>query len=267
MKFVFQVIKEQLTYFHLIFRLATYEIKSTYQMHYLGIIWQFLNPAIQIIAYWFVFGIGIRGGEPVGDTPFFVWLLIGIIPWFFISSSITQGANSVFAKVNLVSKMKFPVSVLPTITIVKNSYNFAMLTVILIVVLLVYSVNPGIYILQLPYYLFALYVFLFSTTLLCSTISVLVRDFQTAINSIMRMLFFLTPILWDSSKLSERLLAILKLNPFYYLIDGFRNTVLRGVWFYEDIGLTLYFWGVTLLFLFIGSYIHLKFRKKFVDYL
>ncbi|WEG13305.1 ABC transporter permease [Pullulanibacillus sp. KACC 23026] len=267
MKFVLQVIKEQLMSLHLIFRLAGYEIKSTYQMHYLGIVWQFLNPAIQICAYWFVFGLGIRGGEPIGGDPFFVWLIVGIIPWFFISSSITQGSNSVYSKVGLVSKMNFPISVLPSITIAKNFYNFLMLSVVVAIILFGFHLNPGIYLIELPYYIFATVFFLFSLTILTSTISVLVRDFQTAINSVIRLLMFLTPIMWDSHKLSGSLYNILRLNPLFYLVDGFRNCLLRHKWFFEDPRLTLYFWCFTLLVLFTGAFMHLKFRDKFVDYL
>lgn len=267
MGFVTQVLKEQYTYFHLILRMATYDVKSTYSMHYLGVIWQILNPAVQIAAYWFVFGIGIRGGEPVGDVPFFVWLVVGLIPWFFISASVTQGSDSVYKKINLVSKMKFPVSVLPTITIVKNSYNFFALLGILFLIVYANGINPGWYLLQLPYYLFATFAFLFAATILCSTISVIVRDFQTAVNSFMRMFFFLTPVLWDASSLDSHLLAALKLNPFYYLVDGFRNTLIRDTWFFEDLALTFYFWSFTLLILFVGVFMHLKFRNKFVDYL
>jgi teichoic acid transport system permease protein len=267
MKFVFQVIKEQFQYGQLIFRLAGYDIKSTYQMHYLGAIWQFLNPAIQVLAYWFVFGIGIRGGAPVEGVPFFMWLLVGLIPWFFISSSISKGSNSIYSKVNLASKMKFPVSVLPTITIMKNAYNFFILYMVVYLIVYVNGIHSGVYLLQLPYYLFSLFVFLFSLTLLSASISVMVRDFHTAVSSLMRMFFFLTPILWDASRLADHLLNLLKLNPFYYLVEGFRNTFFANGWFYEDLKLTIYFWSITLLILFVGAFIHVKFRNKFVDYL
>ncbi len=267
MGFVIKIIMEQLTNIHLILRIATYEMKSSHQMHYLGFLWQIVNPTIQIIAYWFVFGMGIRGGKPVGDVPFFVWLIIGLIPWFFISPSITQGSNSVFAKINLVSKMKFPISVLPTITIVKNTIEFFYMSLFLIVILIINDINPGIYLLQIPYYIIALFIFLFSATLLFSTISVIIRDFDPLLNSIMRMLFFVTPILWVPSNLPSHILNFLKLNPFYYLIEGFRNTLLNGVWFFDEMGLTIYFWSITLLLLFLGAFMHYKFRKKFVDYL
>src|SRR5699024_6106267 len=124
MKYMFSIIREQINYLSLIMNMAKYENKSKYQMHYLGILWQFIMPVMQIGVYWFIFGVGIRSRQPVDGVPFFLWLIAGIIPWFFINSSIVQGANSVYAKINLVSKMKFPISVLPTVSVVSNAFNF-----------------------------------------------------------------------------------------------------------------------------------------------
>lgn len=102
------ILKEQISSFPLIMRLAVYETKSKYQMNYLGVLWQFLNPLIQMLAYWFVFGLGIRGGQPIViggmEVPFIIWMLAGLIPWFFISPTILDGSNSVFKRINMVSK-------------------------------------------------------------------------------------------------------------------------------------------------------------------
>lgn len=264
---IFQVLKEQIQNMHLIFRLASYEVKGKYQMHYLGVLWQFLNPAIQILIYWFVFGVGIRNGNPVGDVPFFAWLITGLIPWFFISPSVIQGSNSVYSKINLVSKMKFPVSVLPSIVIVSNVLQFMVMILVLAGVLFIYDINPGIYLLQLPYYLFALLLFLFAFTTLCSTFATIVRDFQVILQSVMRMMLYLTPILWETGQLPHLLETILKLNPLYYLIEGFRFTFLGQSWFFEDLEYTIYFWVATLLTLFFGSIMQTKFKHKFIDYI
>ncbi|SHP75150.1 Probable O-antigen/lipopolysaccharide transport integral membrane protein ABC transporter RfbD [Mycobacteroides abscessus subsp. abscessus] len=267
MKSVIEVLREQLKNLHLIYRLAAYEIKGKYQAHYLGTAWQYINPLLQITIYWFVFGVGIRNGHPIDGVPFLIWLLVGLIPWFFISPSIIQGSNSVYSKVSMVAKMKFPVSVLPSVTIVINSFNFLFMLSILVVMLFIYKINPGIYILQLPYYLLCVIIFLFSITLLFSTISTIFRDFQIFLQSMMRMMLYLLPILWDMDKLPELYLSIIKLNPLYYLIDGFRKTFITKEWFFIDWTYMLYFWITTLLILYIGSLIHVRFRKKFVDYI
>jgi teichoic acid transport system permease protein len=267
MNLILQVLKEQIENTHLILRLAAYETKSKYQMHYLGILWQFLNPVLQVGVFWFVFGLGIRGGAPVEDTPFFVWLIIGLIPWFFLSPTIIQASNSVYTKVNLVAKMKFPVSVLPTVVMVGNSLALFVMLIFLVLILLLYGIYPNIYWLQLPYYLFCLYTFIYAFSLFNSTVSTIVRDYQLLLQSIMRMFFFLTPIFWVPDNMPEQFQSILKLNPFYYLIGGFRNAFLGQGWFFNEPFYMLYFWlGVSVL-LFIGAVIHIKFRKSFVDYL
>lgn len=264
---VFNILKDQVTHFPLIVRLAIYEIKGKYQMHYLGILWQFLNPFIQVCVYWFVFGIGLRSGKPVGDTPFLIYLLLGLIPWFFISPTIVQGSNSIYSKINLVSKMKFPVNILPTITIVGNTFNFLIMLVILFVIAVFYGVNFDIHLIQLPYYVISMYVFIYSLILLTSTISTLIRDFQLFIQSSMRLFFFLTPIFWSMDNFSAKYQTIIELNPFTYIVNGFRDTFLAGNWFFEDWRYMFYFWSLTLMFLFIGSIIHNNFKNKFVDYL
>lgn len=264
---IYSILKEQVTHLGLIFRLALYEIKSNYQMHYLGILWQLLNPLIQVGVYWFVFGLGVRQGAPIGDTPFIVYLLSGLIPWFFINQTITKGSNSIYSKVNLVSKMKFPVSILPSITIVSNVFNFVIMLVIFQFILFLYSINAGIYLLQLPYYLFSMVLFIYAFTLLSSTISALVRDFQLMVQSLMRMLFFLTPIFWSMDSFPDEFQRLIELNPFTYIINGFRDTFLGNGWFYEDWIYMFYFWSFTLLILFLGSMLHNNFKNKFVDYL
>jgi teichoic acid transport system permease protein len=267
MNFITKVLNELVTNINLIFRLSTYEIKGKYLLHYLGVFWQFLNPIIQILVYWLVFGLAIRGGQPVNGIPFFIWLICGLIPWFFINPSITQGSNSIFARLNLVSKMRFPVSILPAVTIVSNSFNFIVMIIFLFIILLVFGIYPSIFLLQLPYYLLCLFSFLFAVTLLFSTFSTIVRDFQTLLQTTMKMLFYLTPVLWDPTKLPEVMQNIIKLNPIYYLISGFRNTFLFHTWFFEDLAFTIYFWTFTFLVLIVGAGIHVKFRNRFVDYL
>ncbi len=270
---MFKSLKEVMTeQFHnrdLMFRMAVFDIKGMYQLHYLGVLWQFIQPAIQVVIYWAVFGLGLKQGNSLGEIPFFLWLLMGLIPWFFISPTMVQSSNSIYQKISLVSKMKFPVSVLPSVKIISNSFQFLILMGLLMVILLGYGIKPTIYILQLPYYILSLYVFMFAFAIFSSTISTLVRDFQMLLQSMMRMLLYLSPVLWnpDAEGVPEFLSNLLKLNPFYYIIEGFRSSMLGNGWFFDDLIYSLYFWTMTFAILYIGTKIHVRFRKNFVDYL
>jgi len=267
MNYIGQIAKEILGHLRLIYNLSIYEVRSKYKMHYLGVFWQFVTPLVQIVAYWLVFGLGIRGGQPIGEVPFFLWFIVGKVPWLFISPSLTQGAKSVYTKVGSVSKMNFPVSTLPVIKIVVNSFTFIPLLLLVILVLLFNGVLSGHYLLQLPYYLLALYILLYSVSLLTSTITTIIRDIQTLIQSIMRLMMFSLPILWNVESLPNKLVKVLQLNPFFYVVKGFRDSLLGGTWFFEDMSYTIYFWLATLFILLIGSYMHIRFRHEFVDYL
>jgi teichoic acid transport system permease protein len=267
MNFIWQVMKEQLLHLNLIFRISIFEVKGNYKMHYLGAFWQFLNPFIRIGIYWFVFGLGIRGGAPIGDIPFFQWMIVGYVPWMFINPTITQASNSVYSKINLVSKMKFPISVLPTIKIVENSFSFIFMLIVTIVLLLINGRFSGLYFLQLPYYLLCLYFLIFGLSLLISTLTIIIRDIQNIVQSIMRIMMYILPILWNVDRLPKVFINILELNPFFYIIVGFRNTLIGGNWFFNDLTYTFYFWFISLLIFLVGSHVHLKLRHKFVDYI
>ncbi|MFB6498744.1 ABC transporter permease [Bacillus haynesii] len=275
MNALMKILKEQVTSFPLILRLAAYETKSKYQMNYLGVLWQFLNPLIQMLAYWFVFGIGIRKSSEmvtgIGEVPFIIWMLAGLIPWFFISPTILDGSNSVYKRINMVAKMNFPISSLPSVAIVANLFSYFVMMAIYVIVLLAFGIYPNLQWLEYIYYLFCMIVFMFAFSLFNSTISVLVRDYQFLLQSVTRLLFFLLPIFWDiSTQLGDKhpaLLNVIKLNPLFYIIDGFRNSFLGGSWFFEDATYMLYFWAFTLLLLTVGAVLHMKFRDRFVDFL
>lgn len=267
MSAILTLAKEQILHLNLIIRLSIYETKAQYRMHYLGVIWQLLNPLVYISVYWFVFGLGIRGGSPVGETPFFIWLITALIPWLFISPTVNQASNSIYSKVAMVSKMNFPVSVLPTIKMLSNSFSFFILLAITVCITGIYDSFSGVFLVQLPYYLLCMFILIYAITILTSSLATIMRDVQNIVQAIMRMMFFLLPIVWNVEELPDSIVTILKLNPFYYLIEGFRHTLVGGKWFFEDITYTIYFWILTMLILLIGSTIHLKFRNKFVDYL
>ena len=99
--------KEHIKNFYLVQRLAQFQIKITNTNNYLGVAWELLNPALQIMVYWFVFGMGIRSNQPIHGIPFIYWLLVGISMWFFVNQGILEGTKSVSMKFNQVAKMNF----------------------------------------------------------------------------------------------------------------------------------------------------------------
>ncbi|RYL94538.1 ABC transporter permease [Sporolactobacillus sp. Y61] len=274
MKSAWKVIKEQISSVYLISRLSLYELKSENNNNYLGMLWIVINPMIQIFIYWLVFGVILnRGGivENGVEMPYVIWLMSGILVWFFLQPSVIQGSRSIYSRIRFIAKMNFPMSTIPSYVIFEKFYQHLILTVIIIAILQFTPYKISLYLIQLPYFMVASLILLFSISLVTSTISTIVRDFHQILISLMRMMFYLTPILWEPALLSgvpEFLKNILLLNPMYYLVQGYRASLLGLSWYGAEHYLyTLYFWGFVFIVFLIGSAIHVKFRDHFVDYL
>ncbi|MFD2617048.1 ABC transporter permease [Terrilactibacillus laevilacticus] len=275
MKSAMIVIKEQIKSFYLIRRLSMYEMKSSNTNNYLGMLWEIINPMIQIGVYWFVFGFGIRRNQGVSidstTVPFLFWMLSGIILWFFVNSAIQQGSRSIYTRIRFVAKMSFPMSAIPSYVIMAKFYQHLMLTAIIIIIFQFTDYHISIYMLQLPYFMFATLVFLLAVSLVTSTLSTIVRDVHQIVQAIMRMMIYLVPFLWvikPTSESSRLILSIMKFNPLYYLVEGYRSSILGTSWYpIIHFKYTIYFWVVVGIIFMFGSMIHLKFRDRFVDYL
>jgi teichoic acid transport system permease protein len=267
MKSLIIVLKEQFHNRYMMNRLALYELKSMYAGNTLGMLWAILNPLTQIMVYWLVFGLGIRNGAVVNGVPFFLWLICGIVPWFYISAGLLRGSNSIHAKLGMVSKMNFPLSVVPSYVLLSQLYTHLILIGLTFIFIFFYHGISNINIFGLLYFIFTTSCFLFAISFVTSTLATILRDIQLVIQSIVRLLFYLTPVLWVPFNLPFWFEMVLKLNPFYYVIGGYRAALLwndmRIIWSWYSI----YFWSLTLVLLLIGTMLHVKFRRQFVDYL
>ncbi|MBM7551698.1 ABC transporter permease [Thalassobacillus pellis] len=269
MKAAFIVLKEQIKYFYLVRRLSWYEMKSSNMNTYLGVFWELLNPAIQIAIYWFVFGFGIRGRDGIDGVPFFQWMLAGIVVWFLINQGILQASKSIYTKIRMLSKMNFPMSVIPNYVIFSKFYPHLMLLGLVIVLLQFLGYPINIYYIQLPLYTIAVLSLLFAISLITSTLSTIIRDVQMLLQAVLRMLLYLSPILWNVDSLDQEWLKIImKINPFYYIVEGYRHSLIgQGWYFIEEWQYTLYFIGVVALLFLVGSMLHVRFRRHFIDFL
>jgi len=262
------VLEEQIENKRMTFNLTKYEVKNRYAGKVLGGIWTFLNPVLQIGVFWFAFGLGIRGGNPVGDIPFVVWMITGMIPWIYISASINRGATSIYSKLSLASKMSFPLSIVPTYTILAQLQIHLILLSLVFFMMIVHGVSfAGFSIIALLYFMLTTTTFLVALSFVTSTIIAIISDAQLVISHVIRLLFFMTPIMWETPRVSNVWFRfVLRVNPTHYLVTGYRNAFLYSNVRSISIIDTIYFWSLTMLLLIIGTKIHVKFRREFIDY-
>lgn len=268
MKDLYQYLKEQMSNMSLIYNVSRYQTKSTQLGKFLGAAWQYLDPIVQLCIYYFVFIImfkrKISGGIPPAP-----WMFVGLGNWFFYSISIQSGAASVQSQLSLFTQVKFPISVLPTIEMFKRFNILIWMTLLGILLAIKHGYYPSFEYLQLFYYFLALCLLVMALSLLFSTIVVVFRDFLHIINYIFRFLLYVSGAALDLTLMEALPLPLrqgLRLDPFIYVMEGFRDAIFNRGWFWEKPGYALVFWCFTLGVLIVAAHLHMKLRNQFMDY-
>ena len=254
----------------LIFKLAKNDFKTRYAGSYLGIVWAFIQPVITILVYWFVFSVGFRQNTDGIGIPFVLYLVAGIVPWFFFQDALIGGTNSMLEYNYLVKKVVFNISVLPVVKIISALFVHCFFVLFTIILYAAYGKFPDVYYFQLIYYSICVFILVLGLSYATSAIVIFFRDLAQIINIALQVGIWLTPIMWiaeTSLQGHETLQKILKLNPLYYVVSGYRDTFLMKSWFFEHAGWTVYFWVFTILCFLFGSWVFKRLRIHFADVL
>jgi len=172
-----------------------------------GFIWLILQPALQVLALWFLMEVILQVRFP-GMVSFVNYLLIGIIPWFAISESLLRSV-SLYSEFGILFKRNpFPILILPLLSI---TLTLIMYTSIYIVVVFILE---GIeYILPAIAVMASLLILLLPVTMILSIVGVFFKDIAQALPFILTMTMYLSPILYMPNLIPEELRQYLVFNP------------------------------------------------------
>lgn len=251
---------------YLLWDLTKKDLKQRYLGSYLGILWAFIQPTITVFIFWFVFQVGFKS-MPVDNFPFILWLICGMFPWFFFSEAWSSATNSIVANSFLVKKVVFRVSLLPIIQIMSALLVNLFFIAVLFIMFAIYGHMPNIYNLQVIYYLFALICLTFGLSLITSSLIIFLKDIGQLVGMLLQFGFWGTPIFWSLKILPEQYQWILKINPMYYIVEGYRNSFIYHEWFWNLGWTNLSFWLITICIGLFGVFIFKKLRPHFADVL
>ena len=243
----------------LVFSLAKNDFKTKYAGSYFGTVWAFIQPIVTICVYWFVFGLALRNGSDKG-VPFVLWLIAGLIPWFFFQEGLTGGTNALLV---------FNIRILPVVKVFSAVFVHCFFVVIVLVIYTCMGYPPSLYALQLVYYSFCIFMLILAVTYMTSAAVVFFRDLSQIINIALQVGVWVTPIMWDFNDLGLGgiLQKILKLNPLFYIVQGYRDSLINKVAIWDHPVLTLYFWVFTLAVFIFGTRLFKKLQVHFADVL
>ena len=257
----------------LIWKLAKNDFKKRYAGSYLGIVWALAQPVVTVLMYWIVFDkvfqarvefVAADGEAP----PYVLYLMAGLVPWFYFSEAISQGTMALVEYTYLVKKVVFNISILPIIKVIAATFIHVFFVGILLVVAVCYGYTPTIYTIQLLYYSLCLVFFVLALSYLTSALVVFIRDLQQVISIALQIGMWATPIMWNIKMLpSDNMKTLFKLNPLVYIVNGYRSAIFEEEWFWEHFYSSTYFWIFTISMFCIGTLVFRRLRSHFADVL
>ena len=271
MNYVISLAKEIVRKRKMILYLSKADFRKRFVGSYFGVVWMFLQPLVTVAIYWFIFGeYGMKTTPPVPNASYVVWLVPGLVPWFFYSEALNAITGCLQEYNYLVKKVVFQVEVLP---LIKLTSCLMVHGFFILIMLALYGVTGQPFLatwVQILYYTFAAAALALAIGYFTSAVNVFFKDMANIVGICLQFGIWLTPIMYDETIFTSRapwVATALKLNPFYYIVAGYRDSMLTGHWFWERPTMTLYYWGVTIVVMLVGLKMFKRLRPHFSDVL
>ena len=164
-------------------------------------------------------------------------------------------------------KVVFKISILPIIKIIAATFIHGFFVLFMLLLFMVHGYFPDAHTLQLIYFSFCLFVFVLGISYTTCSIVLFFRDLTQIIGIVLQVGMWATPILWKLSMVPEQYQILFKLNPVFYIVNGYRSALLEKTWFWEDFYSTMFFWITTAVIFGIGTLIFKRIKVHFADVL
>lgn len=235
------------------------DIGGKYKHSFLGLLWSFINPLLQIAVYAIIFPLILRNNV----DNYTLFMVCGLIPWNFFSTVINRSTWVIVENGNILKKVYFPRAILPFSLLLSETVNFLFSSVIILAFALGSGAGISIHILWFPVLLIVQDVLMLGIGFIFSAITVYMRDIQHFIGVLLQLLMYATPVVYAVETIPEGFRWILKFNPMTYIIEGYRNIL----YYHKSPDLKmlaiLFVGGIVLSI--IGYGVFQKLQKRFAE--
>lgn len=256
-----KVFKDLYNYRELLKTSVKKDIGGKYKHSFLGVLWSFINPLLQILVYALIFPLVMKNGGSYKD--YTVFMVCGLIPWAYFTTVINRASFIMIENGNILKKVYFPRSILPLSLVTSETINFLVSCIIILAFIVIKGFGISKFILFFPLVLLIQYVLLLGIALIFSAVTVYMRDIQHFIGVVLQLLFYATPIVYSIDAIPEGFRWILKWNPMTYIIEGYRAI------FYNQTMPDLKALGIlgviSIVILIVGYLLFNKLQKRFAE--
>jgi ABC-2 type transport system permease protein len=219
-------LRELYEYREMLFSMVKKDLRTRYRGSFLGFLWTFVNPLLQLVVYSIVFSTIMR----MNIYNFAMFLFVALLPWIFFSTSITQSTTIVMANSNLVKKIYFPRIILPISVALTGFINMLFGFIIVFIALFIFKIHLSYSIVLLPIVMINELAFVIGLNVIFSALNVFFRDLEHILGIVTMAWFYLTPIVFPINLVPERYFKLFFLNPMTSIILPYRDILYYGLW-------------------------------------
>ena len=242
--------------------LVTSGLKAQHRNSFLGYFWLILDPLLNVLVYYFVVVIIFHraGGPDYG-----IYLVIGMIVWRWLSSTVSSAAKSIVAQSGIITQVYLPKSIFPIGASLTQLINFVFGLLVIAIFMLYFKIVPGTALLWLPFITAMQLFFMMAIAFPLAYICTFVRDIDNIVNHLMRLWFFGSPVIWYEDMIPPRGQWLLNINPMTHFLSSYRNVFMNNS---TPDTLTLLFIGtVSMIFVVLMTWYYSYYEHKIVKVL
>jgi len=228
-------LKELWRYRELLFFLVWRDVKVRYKQTVVGFGWAIIRPLLTMVVFTIFFGKVAK--VPSDGFPYPIFSYSGLLLWTYFSQALSNSSDSLVGSSNLISKVYFPRIIIPLASSLSAVVDYAIASVILLLMMLYYKIFPNINIILLPVILVFTFLITTGMGLWLSALNVKFRDVRYVLPFFIQLLIFLTPVIYPVDFIPDRFRWLIYLNPIAGLIDAHRACILG----YETLNFGLLF--------------------------
>jgi homopolymeric O-antigen transport system permease protein len=244
----------------LVYFLALRDVKVRYKQTALGVAWVLLQPLLAMGLFSIIFG---QRGLTTGGVPYPLFVVSGLVPWFYFSNATSGASGSVVGNAQLISKVYFPRLAIPLGAVLANLVDLSIGLLLELVLLIAFGVGLSWNLLAVPLLVVLMVLAAFSISVCLSALDVQYRDVRYAVPFLIQVWLFATPVIYASNDVPGRWSILLALNPMTGVIEGFRWAFLSTGAFPVTGILTSFI--VVVILLAIGLLYFRRMERTFAD--
>jgi ABC-type polysaccharide/polyol phosphate export permease len=222
-------LRELWSFRELVITLAERDLRVRYKQAVLGIAWALITPLAMMLAFTLIFTKFTK--VSTGGAPYALYSYLGLLPWTFFSSAVSQGGVSLVSNVPLLNKLYCPREVFPLAAVADALVDMLIAAFVLLLLFPILGYAPRSTSFYVPLLLVLLFIVTLGVTVAISAVVVYMRDLRLVLPLVIQLGLFVTPVVFNVNSVAKTTTGQVIysiLNPLVPIIDGMRRTVLQG---------------------------------------